>query len=257
MARKFYNAAQKSANLAKGILLYGKHPVFQAIANPNRIFHQVFATADVAPEVKSLLGKAGRDASLLKIVERKEFDKLFPKEAVHQGVAASVEPLESVALEDVIAQTEQTDNARILILDQVTDPQNVGAIIRSCAAFSVSALVVQDKNSPQESGAMAKASAGTIEFLPICRVTNLSRAIDALKKAGFWCLGLDGYAEVTLDKANKSGKIALIMGSEGKGMRRLVEENCDQTVKLVMNPKVESLNVSTAAAIALYEFSKF
>ena len=246
MARKFYNAAQKSANPAKGILLYGKHPVFQAVANPNRIFHQVFATADVVSEVKSLLATAGRDASLLKIVERKEFDKLLPKEAVHQGVAASVEPLESVALEDVIAQTEQIDNARILILDQVTDPQNVGAIIRSC-----------DKNSPQESGAMAKASAGTIEFLPISRVTNLSRAIDALKKAGFWCLGLDGYAEVTLDKVNKSGKIALIMGSEGKGMRRLVEENCDQTVKLVMNPKVESLNVSTAAAIALYEFSKF
>ena len=164
MARKFYNAAQKSANPAKGILLYGKHPVFQAIANPNRIFHQVFATADVAAEVKSLLAKAGRDASLLKIVERKEFDKLLPKEAVHQGVAASVEPLESVALEDVIAQTEHINHARILVLDQVTDPQNVGAIIRSCAAFSVSALVVQDKNSPQESGAMAKASAGTIEF---------------------------------------------------------------------------------------------
>lgn len=256
MARKFYKSTQKSANPVRGILLYGKHPVFQAIANPNRIIHQVFVTGESAAEVKSLFLKYERDVSLLKIVERKDFDKLLPKEAVHQGIAASVEPLEAVALEDVIAQTEPVDNARILILDQVTDPQNVGAIIRSCAAFNVAALVVQDKNSPLESGAMAKASAGTIEFLPICRVTNLARAIEALKKDGFWCVGLDGYAEVTLDKADKSGKIALVMGSEGKGMRRLVEENCDQTVKLVMNPKVESLNVSTAAAIALYEFSK-
>ncbi len=257
MAHKFYKSTSQSTNPAKGIILYGKHPVSQAIANPNRVFYQIFATAEVAPEIKSLMAKEKRDVSLLKIVERKEFDKLLPKEAVHQGVAAWVEPLESVALEDVIARCEKIENARILILDQVTDPQNVGAIIRSCAAFGAVALVVQDKNSPQESGAMVKASAGTIEFLPICRVINLSRAIDALKKAGFWCVGLDGYAEVTLDKVNKSGKIALIMGSEGKGMRRLVEENCDQTVKLVLDPKVESLNVSTAAAIALYEFSKF
>ena len=115
---------------------------------------------------------------------------------------------------------------------------------------------MQDKNSPAETGAMDKAAAGTIEHLPICRVTNLSRAIENLKKAGFWIVGMDGYAKTTIDKMNKRGKIALVMGSEGKGLRRLVEENCDETVRLPISEHVESLNVSTAAAIALYEIGK-
>ena len=144
----------------------------------------------------------------------------------------------------------------VLFLDQVTDPQNIGAIIRSCVAFDTLALIMQDKNSPAESGAMAKASAGMIEHLPLCHVTNLSRAIQQLKTAGFWTVGMDGYAKNTIDKIEKSGKTAIIMGSEGKGMRRLVEEACDITVKLPISPKVESLNVSTAAAIALYEINK-
>ena len=147
-------------------------------------------------------------------------------------------------------------NCHLLILDQVTDPQNIGAVIRSCVAFDTLALIMQDKNAPTETGAMAKAAAGTIEYLPICRVTNLSRAVNRLKEAGFWTVGMDGYAQTTIDKINKNGKIAIIMGSEGKGMRRLVEESCDITVRLPISARVESLNVSTAAAIALYEVSK-
>ena len=144
----------------------------------------------------------------------------------------------------------------IVILDQVSDPQNIGAIIRSCVAFGVDGLVVQDKNSPVESGAMVKATAGTMEHIKISRVTNLSRAIEILKDCGYWVIGMDGYADVTIDKVNKDGKIALVMGSEGKGMRRLVQENCDTSVKLNIAPEVESLNVSTAAAIAIYELTK-
>ena len=144
----------------------------------------------------------------------------------------------------------------VLILDQVTDPQNIGAIIRSAVAFNTLALILQDKNSPLENGAMDKAAAGMIEHLPIVRVTNLSRAIEQLKDAGFWTVGMDGYAQTTIDKLNKSGKTAIIMGSEGKGMRRLVEESCDISVKLPISPMTESLNVSTAAAIALYEINK-
>ena len=151
---------------------------------------------------------------------------------------------------------ENKTQCHLLILDQVTDPQNIGAIIRSCAAFETLGLVVQDKNSPLESGAMDKAAAGTIEFVPVARVTNLSRAIETLKDNGFWVMGMDGYADTTIDKINKSGKIAIVMGSEGKGMRRLVQENCDSSVKLPISSNVESLNVSTAAAIALYELSK-
>ena len=148
------------------------------------------------------------------------------------------------------------EKCHILILDQVTDPQNIGAIIRSAVAFNTLALIMQDKNSPIENGAMAKASAGMIEHLPIARVTNLSRAIEKLKNAGFWTVGMDGYAKTTIDKLQKPLKTAIIMGSEGKGMRRLVEENCDISVKLPMSPLTESLNVATAAAIALYEFNK-
>ena len=180
----------------------------------------------------------------------------MPQDAVHQGFALYCNRLENTALEDLIALAEDKTQCHILILDQVTDPQNIGAIIRSCAAFETLGLVMQDKNSPLESGAMDKASAGTIEFVPISRVTNLNRAIEKLKDSGFWVMGMDGYATTTIDKINKSGKTAIVMGSEGKGMRRLVEENCDSSVKLPISPNVESLNVATAAAIALYELSK-
>jgi len=213
-------------------------------------------TAENSEVLKKLLLQSGRDTALLKVVERKEIDKQLPAEAVHQGIAAQVKPLENQLLEDICILAEGKDRCRVLILDQVTDPQNVGAIIRSCAAFGADALIMQDKNAPAESGAMVKASAGTIEFLPVCRVTNLSRAIEHLKKAGFWVAGMDGYAETTIDKMNKNGRIAIVMGSEGKGMRRLVEESCDETVKLPIDARVESLNVSTAAAIALYEMSR-
>ena len=173
-----------------------------------------------------------------------------------------MKPLENQLLEDICILAEGKDRCRVLILDQVTDPQNVGAIIRSCAAFGADALIMQDKNAPAESGAMVKASAGTIEFLPVCRVTNLSRAIEHLKKAGFWVAGMDGYAETARRQIagnhvhQRRLPVAIVMGSEGKGMRRLVEESCDETVKLPIDARVESLNVSTAAAIALYEMSR-
>ena len=143
------------------------------------------------------------------------------------------------------------------LVKQMTKSQNRSNIIRSQAALNITAVIMQNKNSPQESGAMVKASAGTIEFLPVCRVTNLSRALETLKQNGFWCIGMDGYAKHSIDKINKNAKIAVVMGSEGKGLRRLVQDNCDDTVKLLINPNVESLNVSVAAAIALYELSKF
>ena len=172
------------------------------------------------------------------------------------GFAIQCQELENYTLDEICRMADEKQNCHILLLDQVTDPQNIGAIIRSCVAFETLALILQDKNSPTESGAMAKASAGMIEQLPICRVTNLSRAISQLKDSGFWVIGMDGYATTYIDGINKTGKIAIVMGSEGKGMRRLVEENCDATVKLPIAPSVESLNVSTAAAIALYEINK-
>lgn len=233
------------------LILYGRHAVLSALRNPQRSISRLLCTPENAAEVKGLIAE-----HKIQIVERKEIDKLLPREAVHQGFALFCAPLSGYSLEEVIDIADTKENCHILILDQVTDPQNIGAIIRSCAAFDTLALILQDKNSPEETGAMAKAAAGTIEMVPLCRVTNLSRAIQQLKHAGFWIIGMDGYAKTTVDKMNKSGKTAVIMGSEGKGMRRLVEESCDSTIRLPMNENVESLNVSTAAAIVLYELNK-
>lgn len=248
----------KKNNMTKSstILLYGRHPVFAAINNPKRQILCLYCTAENLAELKHICLSAHRDVNLIKTMERKEIDKLLSQEAVHQGFIAAVKELESTALEDICLLAEKQENCHLLILDQVTDPQNIGAIIRSCVAFDTLALIVQDKNSPTESGAMAKASAGMIENLPIVRVTNLARAIETLKKSGFWIIGMDGYAKTTIDKLDKSGKTAIIMGSEGSGMRRLIEESCDSTVRLPISEKVESLNVATAAAITLYELNK-
>ena len=221
-----------------------------ALQNPRRRISKVLCTRENAEELRRISPVAPQ------IVERKEIDRLLPPEAVHQGFALFCAELPPVALEDILSAAENKENCHVLILDQVTDPQNIGAIIRSAVAFNTLALIVQDKNSPPETGSMAKASAGMIEHLPVCRVTNLARAIDRLKDAGFWTIGMDGYAKTTVSQLKKGGKNAVIMGSEGKGMRRLVEENCDLTVRLPMNEKVESLNVSTAAAIMLYELNK-
>lgn len=245
------NPPRSSANY-----IYGRHPLAAAIANPQRQINKILCTAENADELRRQCSAAQRSPALVTIVDRKEIERLLPQNAVHQGMAAAVRELEDYTLEEICILADRQPDCHVLILDQVTDPQNIGAIIRSCVAFNTLALIMQDKNSPTETGTMAKASAGMIEHLPICRVTNLSRAVEQLKTAGFWTIGMDGYAQTTVDQLKKGGKTAIIMGSEGKGMRRLVEESCDITVRLPISDKVESLNVATAAAIALYEISK-
>lgn len=248
--KKLHNT-QKKENNKDQLIIYGRHAVLSALKNKKRHIQKLLITAENRAEIE----KEVPNTPYI-ITDKKEFSRILGEDAVHQGFALYCQRLENYAIEDLIELSKGKEYCHILILDQVTDPQNIGAIIRSCAAFETLGLVMQDKNSPLESGAMDKAAAGTIEFVPIARVTNLSRTIESLKKAGFWVLGMDGYAKDTIDKINKSGKTAIVMGSEGKGMRRLVEENCDSSVKLPISPNVESLNVSTAAAIALYELSK-
>lgn len=233
------------------VIIYGKHAVLAALANPVRKIHKVFCLLENVGELRAVVGNRK-----LVVADKKEFEKLLPFEAVHQGVAAVAEALKNVDIDDICAKTENKENCSLLILDQVTDPQNIGAIVRSCAAFGAEALVVQDKNSPKESGAMLKAAAGTYEKMPVCRVTNISRAVEKLKKAGFWVVGMDGYAKDEIASLQKGGKMAVIMGSEGKGMRRLVSQSCDMLIRLPISPDVESLNVSNAAAIVLYELNK-
>lgn len=245
MAKKFNGDAGRQP-----LIIYGRHAVMAALANKNRQINKLMCTAEAAAE----LGKSIKIKP--QIAERKEIDKLLGNDAVHQGFVAFAQRLEEWNLDELIEAAQVQKDCHILVLDQVTDPQNVGAIIRSAVAFDTLALVMQDKNSPLESGAMDKAAAGMIEYLPIVRVTNLSRALEQLKQVGFWVVGMDGYAKTTISEMKKGGKIAVVMGSEGKGMRRLVEESCDIAVKLPISNKTESLNVATAAAIALYEINK-
>lgn len=249
--KNFHKQRETNTNNKEQLIIYGRHAVLSALKNPKRKIQKLLISAENKQEIENLNLNIS-----FSVVDKKDFTKFLPQDAVHQGFALYCQRLENYDIMDLITLAENKEKCHILILDQVTDPQNIGAIIRSCAAFETLGLVVQDKNSPLESGAMDKAAAGTMEFVPVARVTNLSRAIETLKENGFWVMGMDGYADITIDKVNKSGKIAIVMGSEGKGMRRLVQENCDSSVKLPISPNVESLNVSTAAAIALYELSK-
>ena len=178
--------------------------------------------------------------------------RLLPAGAVHQGVALACDPLPKRDLEEVLS--DQTGKRRIVvILDQISDPQNVGAILRTCAAFGVSAVVVQDRHAPPESGALAKAASGALDIVPYVRAVNVARTIELLGQFDFWRVSLAGDGDAPLRDTLGKKDIALVFGSEGSGIRRLVRERCDATAFIPTEGKMESLNVSVAAAIALYE----
>ena len=227
--------------------LYGRHAVFAALDNPDRVFrklHLTPATAKVVVIPKGLNVQFGDDADL---------GRLVPPDAPHQGFVLEVEPLESVWLGDILAEAAADgENRPIIVLDQVTDPHNVGAIMRSAAAFNARALITQDRHAPGESGVLARSASGALETLPWARVVNLARALDEIGEAGFWRIGLDGTAETDLETALAKTMPCLVLGAEGEGMRALTRERCDQLAKLPISAAMESLNVSNAAAIALY-----
>lgn len=235
--------------------LYGQHAVLAALDNPRRKFRRLALTADSARHFADALAAARRDRPLPgdDVMDKADLEHLLPLGAVHQGIAALVEPLPALGIEDVARLAAERPDTVVMVLDQVTDPHNVGAILRSAAAFGALAVVVPDRHSPEETGALAKSASGALERMPLVRVTNVVRAIDDLKKAGFWVAGMAGEAAKTLASQNLTGRIALVMGAEGDGLRRLTREHCDYLVKLPMTGEVESLNVSNAAAVALYE----
>jgi 23S rRNA (guanosine2251-2'-O)-methyltransferase len=224
--------------------LYGSHAVEAALANPARTHRRLLLTAEAAKAHPHWSGE---------IIDRAELDRHLPPAAVHQGVAALVEPLPDLTLEDLARRGQARESAVIVVLDQVTDPHNVGAILRSAAAFGALAVVAPDRHAPHETGALAKAASGALERISLVRVTNLVRALESLKSSGFWVAGLAGEAKETLAQAKLTGRIALVLGAEGDGLRRLTREHCDLLVRLPMTGAMESLNVSNAAAVALYE----
>jgi 23S rRNA (guanosine2251-2'-O)-methyltransferase len=221
--------------------IYGAHAVRAALGNPARRIRRVLATGETAATLPAdaMPERAGPEA----------IAALLPPGAVHQGLAALVDPLRPPPLAEVLAASP----GPVLVLDQVTDPRNVGAILRSAAAFGAAAVIVQDRHAPLEGGAMARAAAGALEHIPLLRAVNLARTLQALKQAGLWVVGLDAGAAGPLDAAALADRrLALVLGAEDEGMRRLTREACDLTVRLPQTRAVESLNVSVAAAVALY-----
>lgn len=237
------------------VWLYGRHPVEAALRNTDRRCRRLLATAEAAASLEEVLRDV--DAPTPEPVDRTALDDLFGPNTVHQGVALEVDLLPPHGAEDIVRWGTGREHAVVMVLDQVTDPHNVGAVLRSASAFGALAVLVQDRHSPEETGALAKAASGALERVPLVRVANLARALELLKENGFWVAGLAADAPVTLARANLGGKVALCLGSEGEGLRRLTREHCDHLVRLPMAPDaVESLNVSNAAAVALYELTR-
>ncbi|MBA3669522.1 MAG: 23S rRNA (guanosine(2251)-2'-O)-methyltransferase RlmB [Sphingomonas sp.] len=223
---------------------WGRHAVAAALDNPERRILKAWSTREAAeflqfpPEVAVVMAEAG------------DLARLVPADAPHQGVVVEVEPLEDIWLSDMLA--DAPEKAILLVLDQVTDPHNVGAILRSGAAFGAIGIVTQDRHAPPEGGALAKAASGALERVPWTRVVNLSRALDEIAEAGFWRIGLTGDAETMLEDALGPQRVALVLGAEGPGMRSNVRDHCDALARLAISASIESLNVSNAAAVALY-----
>lgn len=236
--------------------LYGDHAVLAALMNPNRKLRRLVLTRARFESFDADLQAHIRARIAPEFLEKDALATLLPDGAVHQGIALLAAPLPEPAIED-LPDAEAPERVIVAVLDQVTDPQNVGAILRSAAAFNVRALIVPDRHSPPMTGALARAASGAVEIVPVIRVTNLSRALDQLAERGYWRIGLDGKAGETLQTV-KAGlqKIALVLGSEGRGLRHLTAEKCDLLAKLPISANIESLNVSNAAAIAFYELAR-
>lgn len=236
-----------------GHWLWGHHAVMAALANPERRCLQLLATAQDADQLGPRLATVLAERSLVpETVSRDHIDRVLPAGAVHQGLALRVEPLPELDIEDSCTRAAD-ERAIVVVLDQVTDPHNVGAIMRSAAAFGARAVVITDRHAPGATGVLAKAACGALDLIPLVRVVNLARALEKLGELGYWRVALDAAGPASLARTDTSGAVALVLGAEGEGLRRLTREHCDVMARLPIGGPVESLNVSNAAAAALYE----
>jgi 23S rRNA (guanosine2251-2'-O)-methyltransferase len=235
-----------SGRAAQGqVRLWGRHAVEAALRNPDRHHRKLWATRE---GIASLDGELPADFPI-EFADGADLARLVARDAPHQGLVLECEPLDDRFLSEVL----EADAARpVLVLDQVTDPHNVGAIFRSAAAFDAAAIVTQDRHAPPEGGVLAKSASGALETVPWVRVVNLARALEEIAEAGYWRIGLAGDATATLAEALPAGPVALVLGAEGEGMRHNIAAHCDALARLPISDAMESLNVSNAAAIALY-----
>ena len=228
-------------------IIYGAHPVEEALKNPKRQFVKLTCTLNGAERLRALTQPLGITPE---IVNPKVLDRKVEPDAVHQGMILEAKALRQPLLDEI----EQS--GVVVMLDQVTDPHNVGAILRSCAAFQVTAVVTTARHSAEASGVLFKAASGAYEHVPFVKVTNLARAMEELRDAGFRLVGLDSEAETVLGAIDKTPPLVLVLGAEGKGMRELTRKNCDVVAKLDFSGAIRSLNVSNAAAVALYALTR-
>jgi 23S rRNA (guanosine2251-2'-O)-methyltransferase len=224
--------------------VYGLHPVAAALANPRRIVLRLLATENA---LRRLAEMGANVAIPVDPASPRDLDSILGAEAVHQGVAAEVEPLPSPPLSELPASARL-----VLLLDQVTDPHNVGAILRSASAMAADAVIVTGRHSPTESGVLAKSASGALDTVPVLTVQNLARALVELGELGFRRIGLDSDGETNLEAAVGGERIALVLGAEGKGLRQLTRTTCDVVARLDLPGAIRSLNVSNAAVLALY-----
>ena len=236
-----------SATNIERTLLYGWHSVKAALENPNRRIRRIVVTENALRRLR----ESGADLPVEPELVRPEgFLAYVPADAVHQGVLAEADPLPAPSIEDL------SPEGIVLVLDQITDPHNVGAILRSAAAFAVTALVTTSRHSPEATGVLAKSASGALEYVPIAAIPNLARGLEALKARGFLIVGLDIDADLDLSATPLRLPLALVLGAEGRGLRQLTGATCDRLARLDLPGAIKSLNVSNAAALALYIASR-
>ncbi|MDB5490443.1 MAG: ribose methyltransferase substrate binding family protein [Micavibrio sp.] len=235
--------------------LFGLHAVREAWLNPKRSIHAIYLTEANESQFEPVMEKAQRKGLIrpqVKILDKEDFERLVGRDTVHQGAAMSAAPQEECYIQDIISIGADKEKSVIVMLDQVTDPHNVGAILRSACAFGADGVVMQKRHAPDLDGIVAKTASGAAEHIPVAYETNLSRTLEELTEAGYTIIGLDEHSETSLSEVEVPAKAVLILGAEGDGMRRLIRDHCDVLVTLPTRLPIASLNVSNAAAVALY-----
>ena len=251
--KKKQNKSRKNKNF---IEIYGLHAVKAALKNNKRIHHQLIISRTLLHNFKNFEHKVSKIITL----PNNELSKIYGNEKNHQGVILKTSRLKQPKIDDIIYQSKQKKSELVIMLDQITDPQNIGSIMRSCALFNCQSIIVSKRNCPDITSSMAKAASGSLEIINYIKVANLSRVIEKFKKNKFWVVGFDNSKYHTDEKILLPKKCLLVFGSENKGLRELTKKECDHIIKIKINSNnqygIESLNVANACTIALYEHFK-
>jgi len=242
-----HREAQSSSHPGETGWLWGKHAVKAALENPRRRLKKALVSAAALPDLEAAFKRRNLTPQS---ADTEAITKALPRDAVHQGIALLADPLPELDIQDALEGT--TGYRRLIMLDQVSDPHNLGAILRSAAAFGAAGVIVQDRHSPPTTGTLAKAASGAVEIVPLIRVVNLARTLEELGELGFLRLAFADEAAQPLSEIDLKRDIVLALGAEGEGLRRLTREKCDIAVRLPTTAKMPSVNVSNAAAVALY-----